>query len=101
MSLNGVPRGTSTSPVLFTLPTKENILVPLFLSVPMEANHSAPLLIINGTSAQVSTLLRQLRLSQMPFSAVCVYFGLGSATFPSIAFIRALDSPETKAPAPL
>ena len=57
--------GTSTSPVLLTLPTKENILVPLLppqglwetSPVPMRVNHSAPRLMISGMFAQVSTLL--------------------------------------------
>ena len=100
ISRNVIPMGTSTSPVLFTLPTSEKILVPLLPSVPMLANQSAPRLIIRGTLAQVSTLLRLLGLSPIPLTAVRVYFGRGSPTFPSIAFIKALDSPETKAPAP-
>jgi hypothetical protein len=37
------------------LPTSEKIFVPLLPSVPMDANQSAPLLIISGTFAQVST----------------------------------------------
>ena len=54
---SGVPMGTSTSPVFFTLPAREKTLVPLLFSVPMAANHSAPLSMITGTLAQVSTLL--------------------------------------------
>src|SRR4030042_1736823 len=100
ISLRVMPMGTSTRPVLFILPTTEKIFVPLLPSVPNWANQSAPLLIISGTVAHVSTLFKQLGLSQTPLMAVWIYFGLGSPTLPSNAVIRALDSPETKAPAP-
>src|SRR4030042_3696799 len=92
--------GTSTRPVLVILPTREKIFVPLLLSVPHRANQSAPLLMISGTLAQVSTLFKTLGLSQRPLTAVWIYFGLGSPALPSSAVIRALDSPQTKAPAP-
>src|SRR5690606_32605314 len=95
-----IPMGTSTSPVLLTLPTREKILVPLLPSVPMPVNHAAPLLMMWGTLAQVSTLFRQDGLPHSPFSEVWMYFDRGSPTCPSMALIRALDSPETKAPAP-
>ncbi len=100
MSRSGIPIETSTSPVFLTLPTREKILVPLLPSVPIPRNQSAPLSMIWGTVAQVSTLFRQEGLPQSPFSDVCTYLGRGSPTRPSMALIRALDSPETKAPAP-
>ena len=65
-----MPMGISTRPVLFTLPTSENIFVPLLRSVPIELNQSAPLAIMSGTFAQVSTLFSALGLSQTPFSEV-------------------------------
>src|SRR5450756_2000935 len=95
-----MPMGTSTSPVLFILPTNEKIFVPLLLSVPNWLNQSAPLLMISGTFAHVSTLFKTLGRSQTPLTAVWIYFGLGSPALPSNAVIRALDSPQTKAPAP-
>ncbi|MBA7536827.1 hypothetical protein ES705_29092 [subsurface metagenome] len=98
--LRVAPIGTSTRPVLLTLPTREKIFVPLLPSVPMLLYQSAPLLIIRGTFAQVSTLFRLLGFSSTPLTAVRIYFGLGSPTHPSIAVINALDSPDTKAPAP-
>src|SRR4030066_213843 len=55
-ALSVMPIGISTNPVLFTLPAKANILVPLLPAVPMDANHSAPLFIIRGKFAHVSTL---------------------------------------------
>src|SRR3989339_275064 len=95
-----VPMGTSTSPVLVILPTREKILVPLLDSVPMEVNQSAPLLMIMGTLAQVSTLLRTDGLSQRPLTLERTYLGRGSPAFPSREAMRAVDSPQTKAPAP-
>src|SRR5271157_3257578 len=96
-----VPIGTSISPVLLTLPTSENTFVPLHPLLPTEANHSHPLLMMKGTQAQVSTLFRLLGLSHRPFSAVWVYFALGSPDFPSTEDMSAVDSPQTKAPPPL
>ena len=96
-----MPIGTSTNPVFLILPTREKIAVPLLPSVPMFLNHSAPFIIMSGMFAHVLTLFRQVGLFQSPLTAVRIYFGLGSPVFPSIAVIRALDSPETNAPAPL
>ena len=56
-SRNVAPMGTSTSPVLRTLPVRAKIFVPLLVLVPMEAYSSAPWLMIHGTLAYVSTLL--------------------------------------------
>ena len=95
-----MPIGTSTRPVFFTLPTREKILVPLLFSVPRLRNHSEPRLTMNGTLAQVSTLFRQVGFDHNPFSEVWMYFGRGSPTCPSMAFMSALDSPDTNAPAP-
>jgi hypothetical protein len=39
----GVPIGTSMRPVLLILPARAKTLVPLLFSVPMPANHAAPL----------------------------------------------------------
>ena len=66
ISRSVMPIGTSTSPVLRTLPTREKTFVPLLPSVPMLRNQSTPLLMISGTLAQVSTLLRLDGLSQSP-----------------------------------
>src|SRR5208283_2252003 len=100
ISLRGVPMGTSTRPVLVILPTREKIFVPLLLSVPNWVNQSAPLLMISGTFAHVSTLFKTLGLPQRPTMLERIYFGLGSPALPSSAVIRAVDSPQTKAPAP-
>ena len=55
--------GTSTRPVLLILPTREKILVPLLVLRADCVNQSAPLLMISGTLAQVSTLLRTVGLA--------------------------------------
>jgi len=46
-----MPIGTSTKPVLFTLPVRANTAQPLERSVPRSANHSAPWTMIGGTLA--------------------------------------------------
>jgi len=56
ISLRVIPIGTSTKPVLFIFPTSENIFVPLLFSVPIFEYHFAPLEIISGMLAHVSTL---------------------------------------------
>src|SRR4030043_2253162 len=101
ISLSVMPMATSTRPVFFTFPTREKILVPLLFSVPIEENHLLPLLMMRGTFAQVSTLLRFVGFPQRPFSTVWICLFLGSPTLPSIEEINAVDSPQTKAPPPL
>ena len=49
--------GTSIRPVLVILPARAKTLVPLLLSVPMPANHSAPCWMMGAMLANVSTLL--------------------------------------------
>src|SRR5271157_4160131 len=93
--------GTSTNPILFILPTTEKTFVPELFLQPMLENHFAPLLIMAGTFAHVSTLFRLEGLSHSPCSTVCMYFALGSPALPSREVIRAVDSPQTNAPAPL
>src|SRR4030042_5686030 len=96
-----MPMGTSTRPVLLILPTSEKTMVPLLPLVPLFVYQSAPLLMIRGTLAQVLTLFNRLGRSQRPFSAMWTYLALGSPILPSREAIRALDSPQTKAPPPL
>ncbi len=92
--------GTSINPVLLIFPTKEKIFVPLLPSVPISLYQSAPRLMIRGTLAQVSTLLRFEGLPHRPLSTVWMYLARGSPIFPSREAIRAVDSPHTKAPPP-
>ncbi|OQB35380.1 MAG: hypothetical protein BWY09_02329 [Candidatus Hydrogenedentes bacterium ADurb.Bin179] len=51
MSRRVMPIGTSIRPVLFTLPVRQNTLLPLLFSVPMAAYQSLPLRMMNGTLA--------------------------------------------------
>ena len=92
---------TSTRPVLLRLPTREKILVPWLPSVPRLLNHLAPRLIIRGTVAQVSTLLILVGLPHSPLVAGKGGRCLGSPILPSSEAMRAVSSPQTKAPAPL
>src|SRR5512143_2948569 len=95
-----IPIGTSTRPVFFTLPTSENIFVPLLLSVPIDVRNSAPLLMIKGMLAQVSTLLMLVGLSHSPLTAGYGGLALGSPGLPSSDRRSAVSSPHTNAPAP-
>src|ERR1035441_7524788 len=67
--LRGVPIGTSIRPVLAILPASANTFVPLLLPVPMAAYQSAPLRMIGGMFARVSTLLISVGQPQRPLSA--------------------------------
>ncbi len=92
--------GTSISPVLFTLPVSAKTFVPLVSAVPILLNQSAPLEIITGIFASVSTLLITVGLSQRPFTAGKGGRGRGMPLLPSIEASKAVSSPHTKAPAP-
>ena len=64
-----VPIGTSTRPVFLILPARAKTFVPLLVAVPMPANQSAPLRMIGGTLAKVSTLLISVGNPHRPSSA--------------------------------
>ena len=55
---------------------------------------------MDGTLAQVSTLLSTVGLFQSPSFTVWTSFARGSPTFPSMEVMSAVDSPQTKAPPP-
>ncbi len=63
-----MPIGTSTKPVFLILPTSEKTLVPVLPAVPTLAYSAAPLLMITGIFAQVSTLFMHVGLPETPFS---------------------------------
>ena len=96
-----VPIGTSIRPVLVILPASANTFVPLLFSVPMPANHSAPLRMIGATLASVSTLLISVGEPHSPLSAGNGGRGRGVPRLPSTEDIRAVSSPQTNAPAPM
>src|SRR5512139_3147646 len=64
-----MPIGTSARPVLLILPVRQNTLLPLLFSVPLEAYQSPPFLMMNGTLAKVSTLFRQVGFIHRPLWA--------------------------------
>ena len=68
---------SSTLHGLTTLPEIQKIFVPLFFGLPKEANHSAPLLNIVGTTAIVSTLFTIVGQPYNPTSAGNGGFNLG------------------------
>ncbi len=94
------PIGTSIRPGFFTFPVKEKIFVPLLFSVPIFEYQSAPRLIIIGTLPKVSTLFNTVGLSHKPASTDCGGLVRGMPRLPSIEYCSAVDSPQTKAPAP-
>ena len=95
-----VPMGTSMRPVFTTLPVRAKALVPGLFSVPMWRYQSTPLRMIRGTLAKVSTLLSTVGLPHRPCSMVRGGFTRGMPRLPSMEEVRALPSPQTKAPAP-
>ena len=95
-----VPMGTSIRPVLTTLPVSAKALVPGLPSVPTERNQAAPFLMMSGTLAKVSTLLRQVGLPKRPLSTLRGGLVRGMPRLPSMEAVMAEPSPQTKAPAP-
>src|SRR3989338_9412959 len=100
ISLMVIPIGTSIKPVFLTFPVSAKIFVPLLFSVPIFEYHFAPLLMMMGTLANVSTLFKQVGLSHKPASTDCGGLVLGMPRLPSMEYCNAVDSPHTKAPAP-
>ncbi|MBT9165978.1 MAG: hypothetical protein DDT25_00642 [Chloroflexi bacterium] len=100
MSRNEVPIGTSTSPLLAILPVRAKTAVPRLFSVPIWENHCAPSSIITGTAARVLTLLILDGFPSSPEAAGNGGRGRGMPRRPSIEAIKAVSSPQTKAPAP-
>src|SRR3974390_2641950 len=90
-----VPMGTSIRPVLVILPARANTFVPLLFSVPIPANHAAPLRTIGATFAKVSTLLINVGQPQRPLSAGNGGRGRGVPRLPSTDIIKAVSSPQT------
>src|SRR5512134_2937285 len=95
-----VPMGTSTSPPLRILPARANTLVPLELPVPQDRKAPAPCVRIQGTLANVSTLLMQVGKPHRPDSVGNGGRTRGIPRLPSMEAISAVSSPQTNAPAP-
>ena len=72
----------------------------MFLSLPKEENHLAPLLNIVGTTEIVSTLLTIVGQPYNPINAGNGGFSLGCPFFPYRLSSKAVSSPHIYAPAP-
>src|ERR1051325_4038672 len=94
----GVPMGTSIRPVLVIFPASAKTFVPLLFSVPMPANHAAPLRTMGGTLAKVSTLLIRVGELYKPLSAGNGGGGRGVPLFPPPEPINAVSPPQKKPP---
>ena len=99
-SFKVLPIGISIKPVLLILPVRAKALVPGEFAGPIDLYQSAPLFIIKGTLAKVSTLFKTVGLSNRPCSTVLGGLTLGIPRLPSIDAVNAEPSPHTKAPAP-
>ena len=99
-SFKGTPISSSTLQGEFTFPDIQNIFVPVFFGLPIEANHLPPRLKIVGTTAIVSTLLTIVGHPYNPTKAGKGGFSLGWPLFPSMLSNKAVSSPQIYAPAP-
>lgn len=81
--LNGIDISYSTVQGLLTWPEIQNNLVPLLFGLPKDANHEAPLLIMVGQTATVSTLVTVVGQLKTPLFAGNGGFNLGFPGFPS------------------
>jgi hypothetical protein len=79
---------------LFTCPEIQKSLVPLLLGLPKEANQLAPLRIMVGHTATVSTLVTVVGQLKTPEFAGNGGFNLGFPAFPSRDSIRPVSSPQ-------
>jgi len=93
-SLRGILISSSTVIGLFTWPLIQNNFVPAFFSLPKLENHEAPLLMMVGHTATVSTLVTVVGQPYKPALAGKGGFSLGLPGLPSSDSIRADSSPQ-------
>lgn len=98
--LSGIDISYSTVQGLLTWPEMQNNFVPLLLGLPKEENQEAPLLIIVGQTATVSTFVTVVGQLNTPLFAGNGGFNLGFPGFPSMLSIKPVYSPQIYAPAP-
>lgn len=79
---------------LFTWPEMQKSLVPLLLGLPKEENQEAPLLMMVGHTATVSTLVTVVGQLKTPLLAGNGGFNLGFPGFPSKLSIKPVSSPQ-------
>src|SRR5690242_1671131 len=95
ISRSGVPMGSSRQIRLATDPLTENSLLPAPSGLRARPlNHAAPLAMMAGTLASVSTLLTTVGPFHKPFTAGNGGFILGFGRFPSSALMSAVSSPQ-------
>lgn len=87
-SLKGMDISSSTVQGLLTCPEIQKSLVPLLFGLPKDENHEAPLLIIVGTTATVSTFVTVVGQLKTPLLAGNGGLSLGFPGFPSKLSIR-------------
>lgn len=93
-SLNGIDISSSTVHGLLTWPEIQKSFVPLLFGLPNEENHEAPLLMIVGQTATVSTLVTVVGQLKTPLLAGNGGFSLGLPTFPSKLSIKPVYYPQ-------
>ena len=93
-SCNGIDISSSITQGLLTCPEMQYTLVPWFLSRPKPANHLAPLRMIVGATATVSTLATVEGHPKSPTSAGNGGFKRGLPCLPSRDSMRAVSSPQ-------
>lgn len=92
--LRGIDISSSTVQGLFTCPEIQNNLVPLLLGLPNDENHEAPLLIIVGQTATVSTFVTVVGQLKTPLFAGNGGLSLGLPGFPSKLSINPVYYPQ-------
>lgn len=93
-SLKGIDISSSTVHGLLTCPEIQKSFVPLLFGLPNEENHDAPLLIIVGQTATVSTFVTVVGQLNTPLLAGNGGFSLGFPGFPSRLSIKPVYSPQ-------
>ena len=85
---------SSTTHGLLTCPEIQNSFVPEFLSLPNASNHEAPLRMMVGATATVSTFATVVGRPKRPTSAGKGGFKRGLPCLPSRDSIKAVSSPQ-------
>jgi hypothetical protein len=93
-SLKGIDIYSSTVQGLLTCPEIQNSFVPLLFGLPKEENQLAPLLMIVGQTATVSTLVTVVGQLKTPELAGNGGFNLGFPGFPSRDSMRPVSYPQ-------
>ena len=92
--LKGIDISYSTVHGLFTCPEIQKSFVPLLFGLPKEANHEAPLLIIVGQTATVSTFVTVVGQLKTPLFAGNGGFSLGLPVLPYRLSISPVSYPQ-------